>query len=218
MNINGARRRLAFALQRARLDATGDIRLPRVSWRTQQHNNHPFPAVLQARRTKSDHVLDLRKPKTHFCFKYWLAVRRTPSLAINHAHTAQPALHGLMQKIAERRARFKAAHMVQIPLRLNAPDAAPEFAHDITPDMRMRKNRSLLTRQNCRLEIIRKGGRGDGQRRFLPPRAPQWRCTRAMNICARLYGSFYDTLDRAFEQCSIRVWAQIYCAAHPHPL
>src|SRR5260363_262152 len=98
MNINGARRRLAFALQRARLDATGDIRLPRVSWRTQQHNNHPFPAVLQARRTKSDHVLDLRKPKTHFCFKYWLAVRRTPSLAMNHAHTAQPALHGLMQK------------------------------------------------------------------------------------------------------------------------
>src|SRR5260364_8725 len=92
MNINGARRRLAFALQRARLDATGDIRLPRVSWRTQQHNNHPFPAVLQARRTKSDHVLDLRKPKTHFCFKYWLAVRRTPSLAMNHAHTAQPAL------------------------------------------------------------------------------------------------------------------------------
>src|SRR5260364_324453 len=88
MNINGARRRLAFALQRARLVATGDIRLPRVSWRTQQHNNHPFPAVLQARRTKSDHVLDLRKPKTHFCFKYWLAVRRTPSLAMNHAHTA----------------------------------------------------------------------------------------------------------------------------------
>src|SRR5260363_103532 len=115
MNINGARRRLAFALQRARLDATGDIRLPRVSWRTQQHNNHPFPAVLQARKTK-----------THFCFKYWLAVRRTPSLAMNHAHTAQPALHGLMQKIAERRARFKAAHMVQIQLRLNAPDAAPE--------------------------------------------------------------------------------------------
>src|SRR5260363_298609 len=172
MNINGARRRLAFALQRARLDATGDIRLPRVSWRTQQHNNHPFPAVLQARRTKSDHVLDLRKPKTHFCFKYWLAVRRTPSLAMNHAHTAQPALHGMMQ----------------IQLRLNAPDAAPEFAHDITPDMRMRKNRSLLIRQNCRLEIIRKGGRGDGQRRFLPPRAPQWRCSRAMNICARLYG------------------------------
>src|SRR5260363_418378 len=114
MNINGARRRLAFALQRARLDATGDIRLPRVSWRTQQHNNHPFPAVLQARRTKSDHVLDLRTPKTHFCFTYWLAVRRTPSLAMNHAHRAQRGLRGLMQKVGERRARVKPAHLVQL--------------------------------------------------------------------------------------------------------
>lgn len=110
--------------------------MPRRAARLQQHEHGARAAVVRARLTERDHFRLLHEPRAHLALQDRLLSDGAEPLAVNHAQTAQPALHRFADELGQRLARFLAAHAVQIELRLYDPRAAPELPDNFLADAR----------------------------------------------------------------------------------
>jgi hypothetical protein len=94
----------------------------------QQHPDCTAAPGLRGCLAERQYLRMLGQPVAGMDFQYAVPSFATPSLAVDHADAAQPALRCVMQKLAKQLSRRIRVQAVQIKFVLRRPFTAPQFA------------------------------------------------------------------------------------------